>query len=117
MQVNPDAAVVLFSGGQDSTTCLAWALARYRHVECVTIDYGQRHRIELESAARIAQAVGVLQRVIPCDSFRALGGNSLTSDEAVSAGVNAATAFQLPTSLHKPLKGSTQTFACRSMTA
>jgi 7-cyano-7-deazaguanine synthase len=40
-------ALVLFSGGQDSTTCLAWALSRYAHVETVGFDYGQRHRVEL----------------------------------------------------------------------
>ncbi|AMO23255.1 7-cyano-7-deazaguanine synthase QueC [Ramlibacter solisilvae] len=42
-------ALVLFSGGQDSATCLAWALARYAHVETIGFDYGQRHRVELES--------------------------------------------------------------------
>jgi 7-cyano-7-deazaguanine synthase len=41
-------ALVLFSGGQDSTTCLAWALQRYEHVETIGFDYGQRHRVELE---------------------------------------------------------------------
>src|SRR5512141_1441628 len=41
-------ALVLFSGGQDSTTCLAWALARYAHVETIGFDYGQRHAVELE---------------------------------------------------------------------
>ena len=45
-------ALVLFSGGQDSTTCLAWALARYARVETVGFDYGQRHRVELD--ARLA---------------------------------------------------------------
>jgi len=42
-------ALVLFSGGQDSTTCLAWALERFRRVETVAFDYGQRHRRELEA--------------------------------------------------------------------
>ncbi len=42
-------ALILFSGGQDSTTCLAWALARYERVETVGFDYGQRHRIELDA--------------------------------------------------------------------
>ncbi|WP_077038101.1 7-cyano-7-deazaguanine synthase QueC [Pelomonas sp. KK5] len=53
MHVPPQAntarkALVLFSGGQDSTTCLAWALDRYAEVETIGFDYGQRHRIELE---------------------------------------------------------------------
>jgi 7-cyano-7-deazaguanine synthase len=43
-----DSALVLFSGGQDSATCLAWALERYAHVETLGFDYGQRHRVELE---------------------------------------------------------------------
>ena len=43
-----DSALVLFSGGQDSATCLAWALERFESVETVGFDYGQRHRVELE---------------------------------------------------------------------
>jgi 7-cyano-7-deazaguanine synthase len=46
-------ALVLFSGGQDSTTCLAWALQRYAHVETVSFDYGQRHRIELDARLKV----------------------------------------------------------------
>jgi 7-cyano-7-deazaguanine synthase len=47
-------ALVLFSGGQDSTTCLAWALDRFDRVETVGFDYGQRHRVELDCRGRIA---------------------------------------------------------------
>ena len=42
-----ESALVLFSGGQDSTTCLAWALERFAYVETLGFDYGQRHRVEL----------------------------------------------------------------------
>ncbi|MGZ3352267.1 MAG: 7-cyano-7-deazaguanine synthase, partial [Xanthobacteraceae bacterium] len=47
--MDPDSALVLFSGGQDSTVCLAWALERFARVETVGFDYDQRHRAELEA--------------------------------------------------------------------
>ena len=50
-------ALVLFSGGQDSTVCLAWALDRFSHVETVGFDYGQRHRIELDCRARVRERI------------------------------------------------------------
>lgn len=49
----PSQALVLFSGGQDSTTCLAHALSRYQHVETIAFDYGQRHRIELDARLEV----------------------------------------------------------------
>ncbi len=52
-----DTALVLFSGGQDSTACLAWALDRFGHVETIGFDYGQRHRVELEARADVLQAI------------------------------------------------------------
>ncbi len=51
--MSEDKALVLFSGGQDSTTCLAWALSRFAHVETLGFDYGQRHRIELDVRPRV----------------------------------------------------------------
>ena len=73
-------AVVTLSGGQDSTTCLWWALHRFGagNVETITFDYGQRHRIELECARKIARFAGVPNTVLPIDTFAALGGNALT---------------------------------------
>lgn len=51
-----DSALVLFSGGQDSTVCLAWALTRYAHVETIGFDYGQRHDAELKARKAVFQA-------------------------------------------------------------
>ena len=53
-------ALVLFSGGQDSTTCLAWALDRFPHVETLGFDYGQRHRIELDGRAGLRAGIAGL---------------------------------------------------------
>jgi 7-cyano-7-deazaguanine synthase len=51
----PEKGLVLFSGGQDSTTCLAWALARFAAVETIGFDYGQRHRIELDCRMAVVE--------------------------------------------------------------
>lgn len=82
-----DAAVVVLSGGQDSTTCLYWAMDRFGAgaVETLTFDYGQRHRIELDCAARVAEFAGVRNTVLPIDTFAALGGNALTDDRVAVA--------------------------------
>lgn len=54
-------ALVLFSGGQDSATCLAWALSRFDHVETVGFDYGQRHRVELECRATLRAGMAAMK--------------------------------------------------------
>lgn len=84
MKSDHDKAVVVLSGGQDSTTCLYWALDRFGagSVAAITFDYGQRHRIELECAERVAAAVNVPWVLLPIDTFAALGGTALT-DAAV----------------------------------
>lgn len=56
-----EGALVLFSGGQDSATCLAWALARYGRVETLGFDYGQRHRVELECRAAVRDGLAGLK--------------------------------------------------------
>ena len=76
-------ALVVLSGGQDSTTCLYWAIDRFgrENVSSVTFDYGQRHRIELISAAEIADFAGVPNVILPIDTFAALGGDALTTTD------------------------------------
>ena len=79
-------ALVVLSGGQDSTTCLYWALERFGsdRVETLTFDYGQRHRLELDCAGQVAKHAGVAHTTVPIDTFAALGSNALTdSDIAV----------------------------------
>lgn len=80
--------LVVFSGGQDSTTCLYWAIDRFGRdrVSALTFDYGQRHRIELDAARKVATFAGVPQSVLPINTFAALGGNALMDpDIAVAA--------------------------------
>jgi 7-cyano-7-deazaguanine synthase len=58
--LDDDKALVLFSGGQDSTTCLAWALERFGSVETIGFDYGQRHAVELACRAPLRDALGAM---------------------------------------------------------
>jgi len=84
-------ALVVLSGGQDSTTCLYWALAKWGQgqVEAVSFDYGQRHRLELECATTIARKAGVAHTLLPMDTLRALGGSSLVGSIGPLAGQDA----------------------------
>lgn len=81
-------ALVVLSGGQDSTTCLYWALRQFdpQGVSAVTIDYGQRHRVEIAAATTVAQMAGVPHRILPLNSLEALGGNALADDAIAVAG-------------------------------
>ena len=91
-------ALVLFSGGQDSTTCLAWALSRYNYVETVGFDYGQRHGVELKCRAPVlarvkaefpqwADKIGDDQ-VIQLDLLKAISDTALTQYVAIAMNAN-----------------------------
>lgn len=78
---NKDAALVVFSGGQDSTTCLLWALDRYKEVVAVSFDYGQRHKAELDCAKEITDKLGVEWHVMDMELLNQLAPNSLTRSD------------------------------------
>lgn len=86
----PKRAVCLLSGGLDSATCLA--LARREGYACyaLSFDYGQRHKIELEAAARVAASVGVERHLVARIGLDAFGGSALTGDIAVPKARSAA---------------------------
>lgn len=85
-------ALVLFSGGQDSTTCLAWALSKYDRVETIGFSYGQRHVVELDVREPIRQKISQIYPewderlgkdwLIPLDVLGAVSKSALTSDLA-----------------------------------
>ena len=79
-------AVVLLSGGLDSTTTLAIAIAGGYIVHALTFRYGQRHQIEIEAARRIARAFNVAAHVVIDFDLRTFGGSALTADLAVPKG-------------------------------
>jgi 7-cyano-7-deazaguanine synthase len=97
-----DAAVVLFSGGQDSTVCLAWALERFGRVETIGFDYGQRHRVELDQRLRVRERMILSSsawgerlgddHVVRLGALSELSNTALTRDIAIEIAEN-----QLPT--------------------
>ena len=89
-------ALVVLSGGQDSTTCLYWAINEFgrENVSSISFDYGQRHVIELEAAKKVAEIAAVAHEIIPINTFSAIGGNALTDDIDVQQEPEATT--QLP---------------------
>jgi len=89
-----NSALVLFSGGQDSTTCLAWALNRYDHVETLGFDYGQRHAIELTMRPQLLDSLRAMRsdwksklgqdHVLDLSLLAAISDTALTSEVAIT---------------------------------
>ncbi len=96
--VSSDNALVLFSGGQDSTVCLAWALERFARVETVGFDYGQRHKIELDVRPRIRERLAALKpdwktrlgedHVVKLDALAAISDSALTRETTIELADN-----------------------------
>jgi 7-cyano-7-deazaguanine synthase len=74
-------AIVVFSGGQDSTTCLFWALKTFKEVEVVTFNYNQRHKEEIECAKNIANELNVSHHLLDMQLLNQLAPNALTRDD------------------------------------
>lgn len=74
-------AIVVFSGGQDSTTCLFWALKTFKEVEAVTFNYNQRHKQEIDCAIEIAKELNVRHHILDMNLLNQLAPNALTRDD------------------------------------
>src|SRR5437773_3852 len=87
------AALVLFSGGQDSTVCLAWALARFARVETIGFAYGQRHAVELAVRPKVRERIAALRpawaerlgedHMVQLDALAAISDTALTRDSTI----------------------------------
>ena len=92
--MNSESALVLFSGGQDSTVCLAWALERFSRVETIGFDYGQRHAVELSVRPKIRERIAALDagwagrlgedRLVRIEALAAISETALTRDTAIA---------------------------------
>lgn len=74
-------AIVVFSGGQDSTTCLFWSMQQFKEVEAVTFNYNQRHKAEIECAKNISQELGIKHHILDMSLLNQLAPNALTRDD------------------------------------
>lgn len=77
-------AVVVLSGGQDSVTCLGWALARFKTIYAISFDYGQRHKVELECAAKVCEMFNVPHQIMDLSVLGKMVTTNLVGDGDVS---------------------------------
>ena len=98
MSISPDTALVLFSGGQDSTVCLAWALERFARVETIGFAYGQRHAVELDVRPQVREKMAALKpdwgkrlgedHLVKLDALAEMSDTALTRDVAIKIAAN-----------------------------
>ncbi|WP_419880704.1 7-cyano-7-deazaguanine synthase QueC [Peribacillus sp. B-H-3] len=74
-------AIIVFSGGQDSTTCLFWAMKQFEEVIAVTFDYNQRHSLEIQCAKDIANELGIKHHILDMSLLNQLAPNALTRND------------------------------------
>jgi len=96
--IDPEAALVLFSGGQDSTVCLAWALKRFARVETLGFDYAQRRRVELKARKRVRERITALHpawaeklgedHLLHLGALAAISDTALTREVAIEVGAS-----------------------------
>ncbi|WP_434296569.1 7-cyano-7-deazaguanine synthase QueC [Clostridium sporogenes] len=79
--MNMEKAIVVFSGGQDSTTCLFWAKKKYKEVVAVSFDYNQKHKLELECAKDICEKYNIEHKILDLNLLNQLAPNSLTRQD------------------------------------
>ncbi|AJD32340.1 MULTISPECIES: 7-cyano-7-deazaguanine synthase QueC [Clostridium] len=79
--MNKEKAIVVFSGGQDSTTCLFWAKKKYKEVVAVSFDYNQKHKLELECAKDICEKYNIEHKILDLNLLNQLAPNSLTRQD------------------------------------
>ena len=74
-------ALIVFSGGQDSTTCLGWAKNKFDYVETITFDYGQKNHVEIKQASKIAKLLSVKNTLLNINAFSQLNDSALINSE------------------------------------